>query len=160
VDYLLKPVTAEDLKSALEKFMYYFAGRQPMPILEKKILLSIREMITNPYKHRFLVKVGEHIKSIEVEQILYFYSLQKGTYMHTIEGRNYVIDFTLDALTGMLDPERFFRINRRYLISHQSIQDMVALSAGKLKVILKGSDDPDIHISRDRLPLFKTWLDR
>jgi len=159
VDYLLKPVAEEDLTLALNKYRQYFSRDKPLPVIEKEMLHSIKQMISKPFKSRFMVRVGDHIKSVEVEDILYFYSLQKGTYLHTSDNRNYVIDYTLDSLCEMLDPSLYHRINRRYVITHKAITDVITLSGSKLKVILLHSDDDDIYISRDRLATFKEWLD-
>lgn len=160
VDYLLKPVTEEALATAIEKYRHFFAQRKTYPAVDRELLSTLREMMQKPYKSRFMIRVGEHIKSIGVENILYFYSFSKGTYLHTEDHRNYAIEYTLDALTGLLDPEQFFRINRSYLISHRSIRGMDALSASKLKVNLTDAPEENIYVSRERLPNFKQWLDR
>lgn len=160
VDYLLKPVSEEDLRAALAKFRHYFKHELTVPTIGGDLLRNIREMISRPYKSRFMVRVGDHIKSVDVEDILYFYSLQKGTYLHSSDNRNYVIDYTLGGLAEMLDPLLFHRINRRYLISHRAITDMITLSSSKLKVKLLHSDDDEIYISRERVGTFKEWLDR
>ena len=160
VDYLLKPIKREDLESGLDKYRHYFANTGASPAIGSDLLHQIRHMISNPYKSRFMVKVGDRIRTVEVKEILYFYSLQKGTYLHTSDNRNYAIEFTLDALGEMLDPDRFFRINRKYITCHEAISDLVTLSGSKLKVNLVHSEDPQIYISRDRLSAFKAWLDR
>jgi DNA-binding LytR/AlgR family response regulator len=160
VDYLLKPVSEEEMRIALTKYRQYFSLRQGPPHIEKELLESIRQMISSPYKSRFMVKVGERIRSVETKDILYFFSLQKGTFMHTNENRNYVIDFTLDALTDLLDPVQFHRINRQYIISHTAISELITLSGSKLKVNLLHSDDKEIYISRERIQPFKQWLDQ
>lgn len=159
VDYLLKPVSEEDLRTALAKFRRYFNHELAAPSIGGDLLRNIREMISRPYKSRFMVRVGDHIKTVEVEDILYFYSLQKGTYLHSSDNRNYVIDFTLGRLEEMLDPLQFHRINRQYLISHKAITDLITLSSSKLKVKLLHSDDDDIYISRERVTTIKEWLD-
>jgi DNA-binding LytR/AlgR family response regulator len=159
VDYLLKPVAEEDLRSAISKYQNFYKQEQATPVIEKEMLLSIKQMISNPYKSRFMVKVGDRIKSVDVTDIPYFFSLEKGTYLHTSDGRNYVIDYSLDALGDLLDPSLFFRINRRYIITHRSIVEMITLSGSKLKVQLINSKDENVYISRDRLPSFKAWLD-
>lgn len=159
VDYLLKPVSEEDLKAALVKFRKYHTRELTAPSIGGDLLRNIREMISRPFKSRFMVRVGDHIKSIDVNDILYFYSLQKGTYLHSADNRNYVIDYTLGRLEEMLDPLMFHRINRRYLVSHQAISDVITLSSSKLKIKLLHLEDDDILISRDRLGPFKTWLD-
>jgi two-component system LytT family response regulator len=160
VDYLLKPVSEEDLRVALEKYRRYFNHELAVPAIGGDLLRNIREMISKPYKSRFMVRVGEHIRSVDVENILYFYSLQKGTYLHSSDRHNYVIDYTLGGLEEMLDPLLFHRINRRYLITHKAISDVVTHSSSKLKVKLVHSDDDEIFISRERMTSFKDWLDR
>lgn len=160
VDYLLKPVKEEELRTALEKYTHFFTRESPRPVLERQLLDSIRKMIARPYKSRFMIRVGERIRSVDVDHVSYFYSLRKGTYLHTEENRNYVIDYTLDALGEQLDPETFHRINRRYIIRHTAIRELINLSATRLKVILHQCDDPDIFVSRERLPAFKEWLDQ
>jgi len=159
VDYLLKPIAEDDLRAALDKYRRYFNHELTIPSIGGDLLQNIREMISKPHKSRFMVRVGDHIKTVDVENILYFYSLQKGSYIHTSDKRNYVIDYTLGALEEMLDPLLFHRINRRYLVTHKAISDLITLSSSKLKVILEHSDDDEIYISRERVASFKEWLD-
>jgi len=160
VDYLLKPVTEEALEAAIQKYRHFFLRRDPYPTLDRELMGTIRKMIDKPYKNMFMVRIGEHIKSIEVDRILYFYSYQKGTYLHTEDNRNYVIEYTLDTLAGLLDPDHFHRINRSYIVSFPAIQGMTAFSGSKLKVTLHHAEDEEIYVSRDRLSDFRSWLDR
>jgi DNA-binding LytR/AlgR family response regulator len=160
VDYLLKPVSEEDLRAALVKFRRYHNHELAVPSIGGDLLRNIREMINRPFKSRFMVRVGEHIKSIDVDDILYFYSLQKGTYLHSADNRNYVIDYTIGKLEEILDPLLFQRINRKYLITHRAISDVITLSSSKLKVKLVHADDDEIYISRERMSSFKEWLDK
>ena len=160
VDYLLKPIAENDLKAALDKYRSHFKRQTILPEIGSDLLASIRQMISKPYKTRFMVKVGDRIKSLDVEHIRFFYSQQKGTFIHTDEKRNFAVDFTLDKLGDVLDPDQFFRINRRYLCSHRSIVEVIALSGSKLKVKLLGSEDDQIYISRDRLASFKASMDQ
>jgi len=159
VDYLLKPVSEENLEKALDKFRRYYNHELSMPTIGGDLLQSIRDMINKPYKNRFMVRVGDHIRTVDVEHILYFYSLQKGTYLHSSDKHNYVVDYTLGKLEEMLDPRVFNRINRKYLITHRAISDVITLSSSKLKINLLHSDDEEIYISRDRIANFKSWLD-
>jgi len=159
VDYLLKPVSEENMEKALDKFRRYYNHELSMPTIGGDLLQSIRDMINKPYKNRFMVRVGDHIRTVDVEHILYFYSLQKGTYLHSSDKHNYVVDYTLGKLEEMLDPRVFNRINRKYLITHRAISDVITLSSSKLKINLLHSDDEEIYISRDRIANFKSWLD-
>ena len=128
-----------------------------------EMLSSIGEavkMLTQQHKTRFVVKVGEHLRSIEVKDIQYFFSLEKTTFAKAEDGRKHILDFTLDQLEGVLNPQQFFRINRKYIISTAAIQDMVSHTNSRLKLVLKGSDDSDIIVARERVQEFKNWLDR
>ena len=117
-------------------------------------------MLTKKYKERFVVKVGEHLKSIEVAEILFFFSLEKTTFAQTKDGRKHILDFTIEQLDGLINPDRFFRINRKYLVAADSIQDMISYTNSRLKLVLKTSDDNDVIVARERVQEFKDWLDR
>jgi DNA-binding LytR/AlgR family response regulator len=117
-------------------------------------------MLTKKYKTRFVVKVGEHLKSIEVADILFCFSLEKMTFAKLADGRKQILDFTLDQLEEILDSQRFFRVNRQYIVSPQAIHDMISYTNSRLKLVLKSSDDKDIIVSRERVQEFKDWLDR
>lgn len=159
IDYILKPVDKDDLDRALKKF-HSLTQREDN---SKQMLESIGQaikMLTHKYKTRFVLKVGEHLKSIEVNDILFFFSLEKATFAKLMDGRKHLLDFTLDQLEAALDPQRFFRINRKYIISTSAIQDMVSYTNSRLKLVLKTSDDNDIIVSRERVQEFKDWLDR
>lgn len=160
VDYLLKPIAEPDLKAALNKYKSLYQQRLAPPEIGSELLARIRQMISHPYKARFMVRVGDRIKSVDVEDILYFYSQQKGTFIHTRDQRNYVVDFTLDRLVEILNPAIFHRINRQYITSHGAIAELITLSGSKLKVRLLHCEDDRIYISRDRLASFKAWLDQ
>lgn len=160
VDYLLKPIAESDLQASLDKYKSLFQRQVSLPEIGSDLLASIRQMISKPYKTRFMVKVGDRIKSVDVEHILYFYSQQKGTFIHTDDQRNYAVDYTLDKLGELLDPALFHRINRKYLSSHRAIAELISLSGSKLKVRLLDSEDEQIYVSRDRLSDFKAWLDQ
>jgi len=158
IDYILKPVDKGELEAAFRK--YQTLTRQPP---SDKMMESIGyaiQMLAKKYKERFVIKVGEHLKSVEVSEILFFFSLEKTTFAQTKDGRKHILDFTLDQLDGLLDPARYFRINRKYIVSTYSIQDMISYTNSRLKLILKSSDDADVIVARERVQDFKEWLDR
>lgn len=161
IGYLLKPVKSEELKSAIEKYKtspYYSVSTSPA---DQKIALDmVRQLLTRDYKERFLIKSGVHIRSIPTVEILYFYSLGKATYAVLISGKTVLFDHTLGQLEKLLDPSRFFRVNRKYIISFDAISDMITFSNYRLKLKIKNCDDDDIYISRERMQDFKEWLDR
>lgn len=155
IDYLLKPIEEDRLNKAIEKARQF----SPMPMLEK-ILAMAGARPSKSYKSRFLVKVGEKIKSIPVEEIRAFYSLDKATYLFTNEKRSYCIDFALDQLETMLDPDSFIRISRKFVVSLAACANITAWSNSRLKLRIEGLDDQEIIVARERVQDFREWLDR
>ncbi|MCS4433727.1 LytR/AlgR family response regulator transcription factor [Aquiflexum gelatinilyticum] len=154
VDYLLKPIDPKELAQAIQKFQ----SQQVRPGIE---LQQIRELLSpnsNHYKSRFLVKFGEKIQSVLTEDISIFYSEEKVTFLQTVEGRKYILDYTLDQLESMLDPRKFFRLNRKYIASFSAIAEIHTYSNSRLKIKLANCCDNDILISREKVGDFKDWL--
>lgn len=158
VDYLLKPIDFEELKTAVDKFKRSFPQLQSHQYRE--VVSNMMTMLTDNYKQRFIIKVGEHIKSVPVSNILYFYSMEKATFLHTDDDHNYVIDYSLEQLESLLDPELFFKINRKYIITINAITDIISYSNSRLKTELKHNTDMDAIVAREKVGKFKEWLDR
>jgi DNA-binding LytR/AlgR family response regulator len=159
IDYILKPVDKEELSNAFKKHEVLTQSANQ----NEKVMESIgyaMQMLTKKYKERFVVKVGEHLKSVEVAEVLFFFSLEKTTFAQTRDGRKHILDFTMDQVEGLINPERFFRINRKYFVAVDSIQDMISYTNSRLKLVLKTSDDPEIIVARERVQEFKDWLDK
>lgn len=154
IDYLLKPIEAGRLRKAVEKARHFTTRID----LERLLDLKIGQERKQP-KSRFMVKVGEKIRTIMVEEILAFYSLEKTTYLHTTSHRNYIIDYSLEELESILDQKRFFKINRKYILSIDACSQIIAWSNNRLKIDIEGIDDPKIVVARERVRDFKTWLD-
>ncbi|NTW23791.1 MAG: response regulator transcription factor [Lentimicrobium sp.] len=155
IDYLLKPVEEDRLMKAIEKARQF----SPMPMLEK-ILAMAGSLPAKSYKSRFLIKVGEKIKTIPIEEIVAFYSLEKATYLHTTGKRSYCIDFALDHLETIVNPDLFFRISRKYLVSLGACTNITAWSNSRLKLNIEGIEDQEIIVARERVQEFREWLDR
>ena len=159
VDYLLKPIAFDELKSAFQKFGNQVRKEEEVQPITLDLLNKVREMLRKQYKTRFIIKVGEHLKSIPVEDIQFFYSLDKATFLCTSDFKTYIVDYSLDRISEMVDEHRFFRINRKYILSNQSIADIVFYSNSRLKIKLKKPDEESIIVSRDKVAAFKEWLD-
>lgn len=157
IDYLLKPVDAADLKAAFQKHQN-LTTTAPDKMMES--ISYAMQMLTKKYKERFVVKVGEHLKSIETNDILFFYSLEKTTFAQTKDGRKHILDFTLDQVDSLLNPSTFFRVNRKYIVGLASIQDMISYTTSRLKLSLHKSDDKEVIVARERVLEFKEWLDK
>lgn len=157
VDYLLKPLDKTEVAAALSKYEQ-LSGKGSTELLER-IQLAVGE-IRKKYKERFVIRVGEHLRSIEVGEILFFFSLEKTTFAQTQDGRKHILDFTLDQIEGVMDPAIFFRINRKYIVAVKSIHDMISFTNSRLRLVLKTSDDNDVIVARERVQEFKEWLDK
>ncbi|PJJ61223.1 LytR/AlgR family response regulator transcription factor [Hymenobacter chitinivorans] len=164
IDYLLKPIDEEELQAALHKLQnLQRAPAAPAPAFDASLLTQVLQQLQpqNQYKKQFVVKVGEHLKVIPVENISYFFSLEKATFLQTRENRRFVIDQTLEQLEKLLDPRQFFRLNRAYYVQHDAIQDIIHYTNSRLKTVLAPTaPDGDVLISRERVPAFRAWLER
>ena len=158
LDYILKPVDKQELGVALNKLRLQENTESAQTLLQN--MAEAVRMLLKKYKTRFVIKVGEHLKTIEVGDIRYFYSQDKATFCVTQENRNFILDYTLEQLEDMVDPGQFFRVNRKYFVSASAIHDIISYTNSRLKLVLKGSHDNEIIVSRERVQQFKTWLDK
>ena len=159
VDYLLKPIDEDELKVAVDKFK----SQQPKEANLKVNIDEIRKLLINPidrkFKKRFTIKIGQHIKIIHVDEIECFYSESKSTYVHTNSNRSYLIDSSLEYWQEQLDPEKFFRVNRTFIVHINAIKDIISYSNSRLKLILHSYNETEIIVSRERVKDFKSWIE-
>tara|TARA_R110002050_G_scaffold300722_2_gene471868 strand:- start:5084 stop:5845 length:762 start_codon:yes stop_codon:yes gene_type:complete len=156
IDYLLKPIEKEDVANALNKLK-----QLSKPLIDSSVLALLANQISTQkvtYKERFMVKIGQHIKSVSTANINAFYSLDKTTYALTNEGKNYIIDFSLDHLDQTLNPALFFRVNRKFIIQINAQFQITAWTNSRLKITLPGYNEEMIIVARNRTKDFKTWL--
>jgi len=161
IAYLLKPIKIDELAASIEKYKAspYFAGNRFMK--EQQFALEkVQQLLTRQFKKRFLIRSGLHIRSIPVEEILYFYSMEKATYAVISSGKAHLFDHTLEQLESLLDPSLFFRINRKYIVSVEAMADIITYSNYRLKLVLKNCTNEDILVSREKMQDFKNWLDK
>ena len=157
IDYLLKPIKKEDLANAVNKFKKT-AAAAPLPAIDiNKLLQSLNPGATE-YKKRFVVRYGEHIKTINIEEVVYFYTEDKVNFLCTKDSRRFVIDFNLDSLESTLDPKTFFRINRQYIIGIHSIAEMFAYTKSRVLIKLNPPAKHETIVSTERSAEFKHWL--
>jgi two-component system, LytTR family, response regulator LytT len=157
VDYLLKPLKKDELLAAISKFKKTRASATPALDINK-LLQAYTPQLQN-YKSRFIVRYGEHIKTIHTDEIAYFYTEDKINFLTTHEGRRFSIDFNLDNLETLLDPKTFFRINRQFIVSISSIAEMFAYTKGRVLIKLKPAAKQETIVSTERSAEFKDWLD-
>ena len=158
IDYLLKPIDESDLETAISKYKFRTNGdiNGAMDFAMMQRLFAAAEKPS--YKTRFSMKVGEHIKVINIEEIELFYSQDKGTYLVTNEGRSLLIDSPLDVIEKELDPKKYFRVSRKYIVALAAIKDIVVYSNSRLKLTMKSYHKDEIIVSRERVGEFKEWL--
>lgn len=157
IDYLLKPLKKEELVQALSKFKKQHAKNPPININD--LLQSISQGASAPkYRERFVIRYGEHIKTVEIKDVAYFYTEARANFLITNDGKRYVIDFNLDQLEQMLNPDLFFRINRQFIISIHSIDEMATWTKARVMVKLKPVTKLETIVSTERSAEFKKWL--
>jgi DNA-binding LytR/AlgR family response regulator len=154
IDYLLKPVNADELRSAVDR-------------ARKLGVVRDHGSLSNPgglpdqqtaFAKRFLIRYGDHFKVVEPEQIAYFHSLLKNTFLRTREGRDLPMEESLDRLEKQLDPQRFIRLNRQLIVHLHSIKELLAYSKSRVKVVLDPPYGDDAIVSSERSAAFKRWL--
>ena len=155
IDYLLKPVERGQLKAALEKFKsvgeYY----------SQASLHALRSYLAEDnFRERFMISVGKKMTTISVDDIAFFMLESRSVFLMSSDGQHLPLDYSLDALTQMLDPKRFFRVNRQCIVSMSSIRSALQYSAGKIKLELSPSPKQEVLVSGDRMSDFKDWFGR
>ena len=159
IDYLLKPIDEDDLSIAVEKFK----SRAPINHSATLDFTAFKKLLVAPieqaYKKRFSVKVGQHLKLIATTDIECVFSENKGTYVHTTAGRNYLLDRSLEQLDKELDPQLFFRVSRKFYVNINAINDMVSYTNSRIKITLNNYNEQAIIVARERVKAFKHWLE-
>jgi DNA-binding LytR/AlgR family response regulator len=156
IDYLLKPVKQEEMEQALQKFKKH--RMQPAVNIEQ-LLQAVKQPATaGKYRERFVIRYGEHIKTVELKDVAYFYTEARANFLIANDGKRYVVDFNLDQLEQMLNPALFFRINRQFIISIHSIEEMLTWTKARVMVKLKPATKYETIVSTERSADFKKWL--
>jgi DNA-binding LytR/AlgR family response regulator len=157
IDYLLKPVDEESLRAALAKFKKLNADKDPFRRDFRQLINEFR----NQYKSRFLIRIGDKFRSVPAGEISHFHITERSVFLHDYNGRDYGIDNSLDNLQEMLDPRKFFRINRECIVNIDSISLMYSYSSSRLQLTLKGQEQNELFVvSRDKVADFKKWIDK
>ncbi len=156
IDYLLKPVKVDELEAALNKLEEWRA-MFTVPTRETESKEEAKHPSASP-KKRFVIRIGEHLKTLSVEDIAYCYSENKVTFARGLDGRNLPMDHNLDALEHMLDRQQFFRINRQFIISLQAIEEMRSYTKSRIIIKLRPAWKEHPVVSSERSADFKLWL--
>lgn len=156
VDYLLKPIDVDNLRRAIKKFkaIHYKVA------IKSETIKHILGELNRGYKTRFLIKVGEHYRSVTDNEISCFYILERATFLHTSNNKNYVVDYSLDQLQNIIDGDKFFRINRNCIVNFHAIRDIIAYSSSRLKIKLENQPIDELIVSKEKVSAFKKWMDK
>jgi len=162
MDYLLKPIESGELAEAIAKFKRYTTTSSTTPDYQQlmDVLRQTTAAPSTPYKERFMIKVGDQLKFVPVDDIAYFFSDAGATSLVSTDGREFVIDYTMDQLRELLDPAVFIRINRKVAVGIHSIQKIHSWFNSRLKLELSPTPSFDVVVARERVADFKVWLDR
>lgn len=160
IDYLLKPVNREKLKTALEKFRklkeYYGAGNPNSQLYE--MIRNLRTPEKTAYKDRFLISKGDAQVPVKASEIAGFYAEDKEVFLLTHENKRFIIQNSIEDLTSRLDPKLFFRVNRQFIISADAIHKVHNYFNFKLKIELKADPKLEVIVSRSKTMSFKAWM--
>lgn len=160
IDYLLKPIETKDLERSLNKLKELTTPQDSSYDSDviKKILEKIQ--LNKPiYKTRFLIKSGQTYFRININECAYFFVENKLTFLVTFTSKKYLIDFTLENLESELDPQKYFRVNRQFILNIDSIADIHSFFSGKLKIKTRPLCDKEIIVSRAKALEFKNWIE-
>lgn len=156
IDYLLKPIEKEDLRAALYKFKNY-SKSNPTSEQVHSVLTSLLHT-KKSFKERFLVKMSDKLIPVPTREVSYFVSEDKYVFLY-YRDKKYPVDYTLEELEGLLDPQCFFRLNRKITAQIDAIVKISQHLNGKLKVELDPPYLEEVYVSRERATEFKGWLD-
>ncbi|MBP6872303.1 MAG: response regulator transcription factor [Bacteroidales bacterium] len=155
IDYLLKPVRKEELAEAINKFKKMKPAESRVDLSQLMALIGKQE---KEYLRRVVIRLGQQIKIVEIKDVAYFYIDEKIVFGVTFGKDRYPMDLSLDQLEKQLDPGRFFRINRAFIISLDSIETMITYSKARIKIKLKPPCELESITSTERSAEFREWL--
>jgi two-component system LytT family response regulator len=158
IDYLLKPIKQEELAASIEKLRQVKQQyTQQTPGLNIQALLQELHQ-HSPYRERFLIKQADRLLPVETADIAYIQTRDKQNYICTFDNKEYIIDMTLDEMEKTLDPKKFFRANRQFIVSAAAVEKVHFWFSSKLKVDLKPKSSEEVIVSREKAMAFRAWL--
>ncbi|MCL3782006.1 response regulator transcription factor [Prolixibacteraceae bacterium JC049] len=158
IDFLLKPVDTDDLQQALDRVD---AMRNAFDVPKEEEEKS-RFQLPQSYRKRFLISGGNKMKSISIDEIAYFRAEGKYLYLIDKQGNSSLVDNSLKELENQLNPELFYRINRKMILHYDCINEVIAFSKNRKKVIISPapSDPLETIVSQERTRDFMQWLNQ
>lgn len=158
IDYLLKPIKEEELSAAIRKWKQWNQTKNPSGVDIRALVSEIRRSAQGGYRSRFLIKQGQKMVPLPVEDTAYYFTKAGVSNVMTIQKHRYILDYTLDEIEQSLDPSQFYRANRQYIVSLKAVKTVHSWFNGKLKLELDQPVEEDIIVSREKASDFKDWL--
>ncbi|MEX0290654.1 MAG: LytR/AlgR family response regulator transcription factor [Flavobacteriaceae bacterium] len=155
IDYLLKPITFTDLSKALKKLR----SLREQFSKSHEIKAAVTQLGKRSYKDRFLVRIGNHIHSIQSNVTAYFFAEGRDVFLVSSNSKKYLIEYTLEALEELLDTKQFFRVNRSYIVNISNIEDVIIYANRRLKLLLHPKTEKEVIVSREKVAQFKQWFE-
>ena len=158
VDYLLKPIKRRELKNALDKYHQWQQRFSASTLNVEQLIQELKQQQPKTWRSRFLVKQGQKLLSVEINEIAYFYADGRVCFFITWSRQKYIVDYTIEELEQMLDPQQFYRANRAFILNIKAIAQIHNYFNGKLKLQLQPDIDREVLISREKATEFKEWM--
>ncbi|MBE6186094.1 MAG: response regulator transcription factor [Alistipes sp.] len=155
IDYILKPIKAEDLRHAIDKFTL-LSGMERNDY--KSRVNTMIESSKRDSQRVFLVHYKDKIIPLSIDDVAFFYTSNEKVSAHTYSGERYVIDRTLEVLQSLLPDDEFFRANRQFIVARKAVKDIAVWFGSRLSLNLSIETPEKIIISKARVPEFKQWL--
>ncbi len=155
LDYLMKPIDSKELSVAMDKLNMLSPAKEKVHDMLDGLLNDIRQ-----YRKRFLVNKGDELIMLYTDDISYMSKADNHVWAFTVDGISYSLAMNMTDLEQVLDPDKFFRINRQYIANIKGIKKISQFFNSKLIIKLKGCDDDNIVISKEKTAQFKKWLDK
>ena len=161
IDYILKPFDEQEIANALKKYRSLYSANEHYPnAIPVELLLKQLNQLSKSYKKSFLVHFREKLIPVEAAKIAWFYTANEIVYSRTADGRQYIMEFTMEQLEQQVDPELFFRANRQFIINRNAISEVDFYFNGRLSVKIKPEPTESVIISKARVPEFKNWMNK
>ena len=156
LDYLLKPIKKEELERSIARFKAAVSPKE----MDYQALSAAMNRKEKLFKERFLIKSGDQLNFVRVTEIAYFLSESSYSFLVTKSGNRYILDSTLDQIENELNPDLFFRVNRKQIIGLESIAKISSFINHRLKIELVPAENSECIVSRNRVGQFKEWLNQ
>ncbi|MEZ5197193.1 MAG: LytTR family DNA-binding domain-containing protein [Bacteroidales bacterium] len=161
IDYLLKPIKSDDLENALDKLDSIKSSYESKEVtISQEQINELLQYRKPNYKTRFIARVGDQIKHIDIMDVAYFMAEDNEVMLITKNNNKYIIDYSLDELGSLLNPDNFFRANRSYIVALQSISKINKYFNSRLHLTLSPETEDTVLISRVKVPEFLKWMDK